>query len=173
VILPDALVEALRRPVEIGQPAQAFALITVDEGSTPHVALLSGRELAVAPDRTVHAVLAGRRTRAHVEARREATLVGVEGETCHTLVLRLRTAVEAESLLVVVFDVAEHRGDSVGIGLSPVTYVPTRALALAEHWDRAGRLLTGSLDTTTSTATSRRRRHPDAGPPPLTAPDRP
>lgn len=144
--LPDGLVDALRRPVVVGEPAQAFALVTVDEHVRPHVALVSAREVAVASDGSLHAVLAGRRTRAHLATRREATLVAVEGETCHSVVLRLRAATEAESVLVAVFEVAEHRGDSVGIALAPISYVPTEALAHAEHWGRADRLLAASLD---------------------------
>jgi hypothetical protein len=139
--LPEPLTALLRHRAGMGELAQAFPFLTVDQAGFPHVALLSTMELGVGADSTVHAVLAGTTTRANLLRTRQATLVAVEGTSAHTLKLALQRAVDVEGLLGAVFTVASHKADSLGIDLTPIGFRPTDELALLERWDRSARVL--------------------------------
>ena len=144
--LPDPVVALLAEPVEVGRVTQAFPFVTVDEAGFPHVALLSAVELAIGSDGSLHAVLAGPTTRANLLRSRRATLIAVEGDTCHTVKVEVRHATEAEGVLGVVFDVHAHKADSLGIPLSPIGFEPTEEVASMERWDRTRRVLDGLED---------------------------
>ena len=141
--LPEAVAELIARPVAVGEPAQAFAFLTVDHQGFPHLALLSAVELAAGADGTLHAVLGGTTTRANVLRSRHASVIAVEGDTVHTVKLEVRRARETEGVLAVVFEVCAHKADSLGIALSPIGFRPTVELASLERWDRARRVLAG------------------------------
>jgi hypothetical protein len=136
VALPDAVVAALEAPVTVGLPAQAFPFVTVDDQGLPHCCLLSATELEVAPDRSVVlAVLAGRRSRAHLLARGRATLLVASGTTLHTCRLALARSLDHDGVLAAALDVIGHEADSLGIPLAPLSFVPPADLAVRERWD--------------------------------------
>lgn len=134
--VPAAVADLLRGVPEIGTREQAFPFLTVDDAGYPHTALLSRRELEPGPgDADLRAAVRSRRTRANLEARGTAALVAVDGPTAHYVKLRLVRADAVHDLLACVFAVAEHRADSMGIPLSPLTYPVTADVARAERWD--------------------------------------
>ena len=140
--LPEDVAAIIRRPQRLGEPAQAFPFLTVDDAGLPHVALLSQRELAAAADGTLHAALAApTTTRANLERSQAATIVAVEGTTVHSVKLRLRTLFEEDGLVGIVLDVLAHKADSLGIEVAPMSFVPTEELGRMERWDRADRML--------------------------------
>jgi hypothetical protein len=139
--LPEPVAALLRGGVHVGEPAQAFPFLTVDESGAPHVALVSGQEAAVGADGSLLVVLGSPTTRANLLRSGRATLVAVEGVTAHSVKLALRRSVEDEGLLAAVLDVTSHKADSVGVPLSPIGYVPTDELVALEHWDRSSRVL--------------------------------
>ena len=134
--VPDALVALLTGTAEIGAREQAFPFVTVDDEGFPHAALLSRTELEIGPaDADVRAAVRSRRTRANLEARGRAALIAVQGDTAHYVKLRLRRSVAAGDLLACVFDVVEHKPDSLGVALAPILYDVTAEIARAERWD--------------------------------------
>lgn len=140
--LPEPVVALLSARVVIGEAAQAFPFLTVDGEGLPHVALLSAVELAAGDDgSSVHAAMASPTTRMNLHRSGAATLVAVEGSTAHSVKLRLRRSLDAEGLLGAVLDVVSHKADSVGVALSPISYVATEELATLERWDRTARVL--------------------------------
>jgi hypothetical protein len=139
--LPEPVAAMLRPTVEVGEQAQAFVFVTVGVDGLPHVALLSARELAVAPDGALRAAMAAPTTRANLHRTGLATLLAVGGTTAHSVKLRVRRAVETEGLLAAELDVVSHKADSLGIPLSPITFVATEAVARQEHWERTERAL--------------------------------
>lgn len=141
IALPEPVAILLRAGVQVGEPAQAFPLLTVDAAGHPHVALLSARELDVAGDGAVHAALASPTTRANLSRDGRATVLAIEGTTAHTVKLQVRRTLELEGVMGVVFDTVSHKADSIGIDLSPVSFVPTEDLGRLEHWDRTARVL--------------------------------
>jgi hypothetical protein len=139
--LPAAVVQVLAREVVVGEPAQAFPFLTVDTDGYPHVALLSAIEVSAAPDGSVHAAVASVVTRSNLERHGLAALTAVEGTTAHTMKLRVRRTITASGLLGAVLDVVDHKADSLGLELSPITYTPTKELAELEGWDRSRSVL--------------------------------
>jgi hypothetical protein len=129
------------RPV-VGATEQAFPFLTVDEAGFPHVALLSRAELGVSPgDGEVLAVVASTRTRSNIERGGVAGLIAVEGTTAHYAKLRVVRTIEAGPVLGCALTVAEHKADSLGIALSPVSFTTTARIAQAEDWAASERLL--------------------------------
>jgi hypothetical protein len=59
----------------------------------------------------------------------------VEGRTAHYVKLRLVRSMVVHEQLACVFEVAEHKADSLGIPLAPVTYEVTAEITRAERWD--------------------------------------
>jgi hypothetical protein len=134
--LPDEVVAAVRAAVVVGEAAQAFPFLTVDDDGLPHCCLLSGTELEVAGGgAAVLAVVAGRRTRAHLLARGRATLLVASGTALHTCRLALTRSLEHDGMLAVALDVIGHEADSLGIPLAPLGFVPPADLAGRERWD--------------------------------------
>jgi hypothetical protein len=140
--LPEVVVDVLRRPVEVGHQAQAFPFLTVDAEGLPHVALLSGRELAVTGDGALVAALMSPTTCGNLRRSGAATILIVEGDTAHSVKLRLRTIVEGDGALVgCVFDFMSHKADSLGIPLVPMSFTPTGDVARIERWETTARML--------------------------------
>lgn len=134
--VPPAVAAALDRPVVVGSEAQAFPFLTVDDDGAPHCCLLSTTEIEVAPGAEgLHAVIAGRRTRAHLAARPRATLLVAEGTTLHSCTLTVEAAVEHGGVLAVRLALAGHDADSLGIPLRPLGFVPPPGIERLERWD--------------------------------------
>jgi hypothetical protein len=135
------LAHLLLGPAEIGNDEQAFVFLTVDEYGYAHPALLSRAELDVSPDGLVLAVVASTRTKANLARDRRATLIAVDGTVAHYAKLHLIASIEDGHLLGASFDVAEHKRDSIGIELAPITFRASAALAELEHWSSSARLI--------------------------------
>ena len=85
----------------VGAREQAFPFVTVDAD--------------------VRAAVRSRRTRENLERRGRAALIAVEGRTAHYVKLRLVRSTVVHDLLACVFEVAEHKPDSMGIALPPIS----------------------------------------------------
>jgi hypothetical protein len=136
VTVPDALVALLDSAPEVGGTEQAFPFVTVDPHGFPHAALLSRAEMEVGPDAAdVRAALRSARTRANLERDGRAALIAVRADTAHYVKLRLVRSLAVHDLLACVFDVVEHKADSLGIPLAPISYRTDAGIARAERWD--------------------------------------
>ena len=134
--VPEAVVAVLATPVEVGVATQAFPFFTVDDAGSPHCAVLSSTEVGVADDgEELFVVLGGRRSRAYLEARGRATLLAVEGTTLHTVKLALAASLEHGGVFTAALGVEDHQGDSLGIELTPLGFVPPPDIAERERWD--------------------------------------
>ena len=134
--VPHELVGLLQGSPEVQAEEQAFPFVTVDENGFPHAALLSRAEVDVGPDRAdVRAAIRSARTRANLTRHGRALLIAVEGSTAHYVKLRVVRSVTAGDLLACVFEVAEHKADSLGIPLTPISYRVGAGLAREEQWD--------------------------------------
>ena len=135
--VPDVLVALLAGSPVVGERDQAFPFVTVDDEGFPHPALLSKAEMEVGPDAAdLRAAVRSRRTRANLERTGHAALIAVEGRTAHYVKLRVVRATVVHDLLACVFAVVEHKPDSLGIPLEPVTYEMTAEIARVERWDQ-------------------------------------
>jgi hypothetical protein len=141
-VIPEVLRGLLDGRPAVGDREQAFPFLTVDEAGFPHVALLSRAEIRVGPDgREVLAVVASRRTRANLERDGRAGLVAVEGTTAHYAKLRVGRAIDAGGVLACAMSLTEYKADSLGIPLSPVSFVTTVEIARLEGWAASEELL--------------------------------
>ena len=121
---------------EIGTQEQAFPFVTVDPEGFPHAALLSRMEVEVgAGNADLRAAVRSTRTRANLDRDGRAALIAVEGRTAHYVKLRLVRSRVVHDLLACVFEVVEHKPDSMGIALTPITYEVSAEIARAERWD--------------------------------------
>ncbi len=139
--LPAAVAELLASPLRVGAPAQAFPLLTTGESGHPHLMLLSAAELRLRSDGALLLALAGPTTQQNLLRSGQATLLAVEGTTVHVLKLDLARSTQVEGLLGAVMTCHAHKGDSLGIALSPLGFTPTEELATLERWDRSERVL--------------------------------
>ena len=134
--VPGELVAMLEGAPVVGAREQAFPFVTADADGFPHPALLSRAEMEVGPDGAdLRAALRSRRTRANLERSGHAALIAVAGRTAHYVKLRLTRSMAVHDLLACVFEVVEHKPDSLGIALTPITYQVTAEIARAERWD--------------------------------------
>jgi hypothetical protein len=134
--VPAELVAMLEGAPVVGARDQAFPFITVDPDGFPHPALLSRAEMEVGQDGAdLRAAVRSRRTRANLGRSGHAALIAVEGRTAHYVKLRVARSMAVHDLLACVFEVVEHKADSLGITLAPVTYEVTAEIARAERWD--------------------------------------
>lgn len=138
VRVPDAVAELLIGRPSIGATEQAFPFVTVDEKGFAHVCLLSRMELDVVDDE-LRAVVASRRTGANLERSGRATLIAVAGTTGHYLKLRVVRQAHVEGVLAAALVVVDHIADSLGIALTPITFVVPEGLDVRENWQRTQR----------------------------------
>lgn len=141
VTLPDRLRWVMSTTPRWHHPSQAFPLITTDVSGFPRVALLSSAELRLTPS-GLHLAMASRHSAKNLERSGRAALTVVEGTTQHTLCLSARRSIRVGGLLACELDISEHRQDSLGIQLTPMTFVATPQLAISERWDLSKRALT-------------------------------
>lgn len=135
------LLDLLRGPAEVGREEQAFVFLTVDEGGYPNPALLSRAELDVGADGSVLAVVASTRTRANLAREGRATLIAVHGTVAHYAKLRMLGSVDEAGIVGASFEMVEHKRDSIGIELAPISFRPTAGVAELEHWETSARVL--------------------------------
>jgi hypothetical protein len=135
------LLDLLRGPAEVGRQEQAFVFLTVDEHGYPNPALLSRAELDAGADGSVLAVVASTRTKANLAREGLATLIAVEGTVAHYAKLRMLGSVDEAGVVGACFEVVEHKRDSIGIELSPISFRPTAGVAALEHWETSARVL--------------------------------
>ena len=129
------------RPV-LDVEEQAFPFITIDPAGRPHVALLSRAELEPAEDRdAVLAVTWSPHTTANLQRHGRATLLAVDGTVCHSLKLDLVRSTIDHGLFGCVFRVADHKRDTLGAPLHPLSYRTTPQIAHEEHWENSARAL--------------------------------
>lgn len=134
--VPAEVADLLRGVPEIGAHEQAFPFVTVDPQGFPHVALLSRTEVDVGPGNAdLRAAVRSTRTRANLDRDGCAALIAVEARTAHYVKLRLVHGHVVRDLLACVFHVVEHKPDSMGVALTPITYEVTAEIARAERWD--------------------------------------
>lgn len=140
--VPRELASLLAGRPDTGAAEQAFPFLTVDEAGFPHVALLSRAELDVTPDGSdVLAVIASSRTRANLTRYGHAGLIAIAGTTAHYVKLRVLHAIDTPAAIGCILQVTEHKADSLGIPLSPISFVTTPEIARAEDWDASQQLL--------------------------------
>lgn len=139
-VAPD-LASLLRGSSAVDHDEQAFVFLTVDEHGYPNPALLSRAELDVSATGSVLAVVASTRTKANLLRDGRATLIAVHGTVAHYAKLRVIAHVEEPRLLGVVCAVVEHKRDSLGIELTPITFRTSETIATLEHWDASSQLL--------------------------------
>ena len=133
--VPAELVGMLAGVPVVGAREQAFPFITVDAEGFPHTALLSRTEMRVGPAGDLRAALRSTRTRANLGRSGHAALIAVEGRTAHYVKLRLVRSTVVHDLLACVLDVVEHKADSMGVALAPISYEVTAEIVRAERWD--------------------------------------
>lgn len=138
--VPDELRRLLRGFPEVDADEQAVPFLTVDENGFPHVALLSRAELEPGTD-AILAVIASPHTQANLQRSPRATLIAVQGTTAHYVKLRMTRSLTADGLVGCVFEIVQHKRDSLGIPLSPIGFRTTAVLAEQEHWVRTAALL--------------------------------
>jgi hypothetical protein len=139
-VAPD-LAALLRGSAAIEHDEQGFVFLTIDEHGYPNPALLSRAELDVSATGSVLAVVASTRTKANLLRDGKATLIAVHGTVAHYAKLRVVARVEESGLLGVVCAVVEHKRDSLGIALTPITFHTSETIAALEHWETSSRVL--------------------------------
>jgi hypothetical protein len=142
VTVPEDFARILEGNARIGGQEQVFPFLTVDEPGFPHVTLLSRAELDVDPSRTaVLVVVAGQGVRENLRRRGAATLIAVHGTVVHSVKLAARLLREDGPLLGGVFQIEQHKRDSVGIDITPMSFLATKQVEQLERWDQHARLL--------------------------------
>jgi hypothetical protein len=140
--LDSEVAGVLTQPVAVGADAQAFPLITVDADGFPHVALVSGAELAVrARDGALLVAVRGSGTRTNLERDRRGALIAVAGTVAHELKLRVVDGVHEPAASAFALLVEQHKRDTLGIALTPISFPVTRELAELEDWALSRALL--------------------------------
>jgi hypothetical protein len=138
--VPAGVAALVRGPVVAGGREQAFLLLSTDAEGFPHTCLLSRAELDVTANELLAAV-ASPRTKANLGRDGRGSLVAVGGTVVHTCRLVLRRQVVADGLLGAAFEVVEHRADSLGIPVAPLSFLASAELAELERWQACEQLL--------------------------------
>jgi hypothetical protein len=114
--------------------------LTVNPAGAVDTCLLSRMELRPAGDGFA-AVVASRRARANLASRPVATIVAVCDDEMHTYSCQVDARVDADGAAAFALRIRDHRGDGLGIELTPIRYRVEERLQVEERWDRTDRLL--------------------------------
>lgn len=131
----------LTEPIDTGSRQQAFPLTTVDAEGFPYVSLVSCAEIRIRDGSKVLIAIRGTNTRRNLARDRRAALIAVGGTVAHYLTLRVIGSRDEGTLEGFAFEPVQHRRDSLGVELSPISYVVTAGLAELEDWERTASLL--------------------------------
>jgi hypothetical protein len=141
--LPEDLAACFRGLPVVGQLDQAFLLLTVNERDGVDTCLLSRTELRTyeSDGADLMAVVASRRARANLSARPRATIVAVVGDAVHTIECRIVHRTDAPDTAALLLAAAEHRRDTVGVELRPLSFRVEERLRVEERWDRTEQVM--------------------------------
>ena len=144
VILPQEVVHFLAGTPVMGSAEQVVPLLTVDANGLPHACLLSRAQLDASPAE-VRAAVTSLATRANLRRSAGALILVTLGDTVHHCKLGVLRAHDSRGVLLVAFEPLEHKADTLGIPLEPMTFVASPWIASFEHWDETAVMLR-SLD---------------------------
>ena len=140
VILPLEVVRFLAGEPVMGSAEQVVPLLTVDAHDLPHACLLSRAQLDATPAE-VRAAVTSLRTRANLRRTAGALILVTLGDTVHHCKLGVLRARDSQGDLLVAFEPLEHKADTMGIPLEPMTFVASPWIASFEHWDQTAVML--------------------------------
>jgi len=144
VILPQDVVLFLAGGPVMGSAEQVVPLLSVDANGLPHACLLSRAQLD-ASSAEVRTAVTSLATRANLRRSGAALILVTLGDTVHHCKLGVLRARESHGVLLVAFEPLEHKADTLGIPLKPMTFVASPWIASLEHWDETAVMLR-SLD---------------------------
>ena len=144
VILPQEVVHFLAGGPVMGSAEQVVPLLTVDANGLPHACLLCRAQLDANPAE-VRAAVTSLATRANLRRSAAALILVTLGDTVHHCKLGVLRAHDSRGVLLVAFEPLEHKADTMGIPLEPMTFVASPWIASLEHWDETAVMLR-SLD---------------------------
>lgn len=144
VILPQEVVLFLAGGPVMGSAEQVVPLLSVDANGLPHACLLSRAQLD-ASSAEVRAAVTSLGTRANLRRGGGALILVTLGDTVHHCKLGVLRARDSHGVLLVAFEPLEHKADTLGIPLEPMTFVASPWIASLEHWDETAVMLR-SLD---------------------------
>jgi hypothetical protein len=144
VVLPEEVIHFLAGWPVMGGDEQVVPLLTVDADDLPHACLLSRAQLD-ASAAEVRATVTSLRTRANLRRTGAALILVTLGDTVHHCKLGVLRAHERRGVLLIAFEALEHKADTMGIPLTPMTFVASPWIASFEHWDESAVMLR-SLD---------------------------
>lgn len=140
VILPQEVVLFLAGGPVMGSAEQVVPLLTVDANGLPHACLLSRAQLDASATE-VRAAVTSLRTRANLRRSAAALILVTLGDTVHHCKLGVLRARDSQGVLLVAFEPLEHKADTMGIPLEPMTFVASPWIASLEHWDETAVML--------------------------------
>lgn len=123
-----------------GELDQAFLFLTVNPVGAVDTCLLSRMELRPA-GYGFAAVVTSRRARENLASRPVATIVAVCDDEMHTYSCQVDARVDADGAAAFALGIRDHRGDGLGIELTPIRYRVDERLQVEERWGRTDRLL--------------------------------
>lgn len=144
VILPQDVVMFLAGTPVMGSAEQVVPLLTVDANGIPHACLLSRAQLD-ANSTEVRAAVTSMGTRANLRRSAAALILVTLGDTVHHCKLGVLRGCDRHGVLLVAFEPLEHKADTLGIDLEPMTFVASPWVASLEHWHQTA-LMLRSLD---------------------------
>ena len=141
MILSSEVRALLGEAIGVGSEQQAFPLVTVDTDGFPYFSLISRAEIRVRGASTVLIAVRGANTRAHLARDGRAGMIAVGGTAAHYLKLRVVGNRDEGVLEAYALDLVGYRRDSLGIELSPISYVVTPHLVEREGWEQTEAIL--------------------------------
>lgn len=144
VMLPREVVLFLASAPDMGSAEQVVPFLTVDANGLPHACLLSRAQFD-ARSAEVRAAVTSPRTRANLRRTGGALILVTLGDTVHYCKLGVLRAHEHHGVLLVAFEPLEHKADTMGITLAPMTFLASPWIADFEHWGGTAAMLR-SLD---------------------------
>ncbi len=140
VILPQEVRLFLAGAPVMGSAEQVVPLLSVDANGLPHACLLSRAQLDASAGE-VRAAVTSSGTRANLRRGGGALILVTLGDTVHHCKLGVLRARDSRGVLLVAFEPIEHKADTLGIALEPMTFVASPHIASLEHWDETAMML--------------------------------